>query len=122
MGYHVIDPTDLDPTPDRPSTQWAVGDAAGLEQFAFNVYEAHPGEQIPLAYHSHDTQEEAMYVLAGTLTVETPEDEYEVSDGEIFVAEPGSPHRAYNAENAAGPVRVLAIGAPRVDDAEPYEP
>ena len=78
MGYHVIDPTDLDPTPDRPCTKLAVSDAADLEEFALNVYEAEPGEQIPLAYHLHTTQEEAMYVLSGTMHVQTPAGEHVV--------------------------------------------
>ena len=122
MGYHVIDPTDLDPTPDRPCTKLAVSDAADLEEFALNVYEAEPGEQIPLAYHLHTTQEEAMYVLSGTMHVQTPAGEHVVSADQVFVAEPGSPHRAYNPEDADEPIRVLAVGAPRVDDAEVYDP
>ncbi|MFB6113264.1 MAG: cupin domain-containing protein [Halodesulfurarchaeum sp.] len=122
MGYHVISPDDLEPTPDRPSTQRAVSDEADLENFALNVYEAQPGEQIPLAYHLHTTQEEAMYVLDGTLTIETPEGDRVLGPDEVFIAEPGSPHRAYNPDDAEEPVRVIAVGAPRVDDAEPYEP
>ncbi|MFB6082460.1 MAG: cupin domain-containing protein [Halanaeroarchaeum sp.] len=122
MGYHVISVADLEATPDRPSTQYAIGAAAGLEQFALNRYEAAPGEMIPLAYHYHTEQEEALYVLSGTLYVETPESTLEVGPDEVFVAEPESPHRAFNPEDAADEVHVLAIGAPAVDDAEVYEP
>lgn len=35
---------------------------------------------------------------------------------------PGSPQRAFNPDSADGPVRVLAIGAPSVDDAQKYDP
>ncbi|MFC7044027.1 cupin domain-containing protein [Halobacteriaceae archaeon GCM10025711] len=122
MGYHVVDPETLDETPDRPCAQWTVGDAAGLSNFALNKYRAEPGETIPLAYHSHDEQEEAFVVVEGTLHVETPEGDHVVAEGEVFAVEPGSPHRAHNPADAEGPVSVFAIGAPRVDDATPYEP
>lgn len=122
MGYHVVRVADLEPTPDRPSTQWAVGNEAGLEHFALNVYEVAPGDQAPLAYHLHTEQEEAMYVVSGTLHIETPEGEKILGPDEVFVAEPNSPHRAYNPEDASEPVKLVAVGGPRVDDAEVYEP
>lgn len=122
MGYHVISSADVEATSGRPASQYALGAAAGLEQFALNEYEADPGEAIPLAYHYHTEQEEALYVLEGTVHVETPEETFELGEGQVFVAEPESPHRAFNPADAAGPVRVLAVGAPAVDDAEVYEP
>jgi uncharacterized cupin superfamily protein len=121
MGYHTLSPEALSPTPDRPCVQRPVGDAAGLEQLAANVYEAEPGEQVPLAYHYHDHQEELFYVLSGTLHVETPEGTYEVESDEVFVVEPDSPQRAFNPESATEPVRTFVVGAPAVDDVHPYE-
>lgn len=122
MGYRVIDPATVDPAPDRPCTKRAIGDAGGLEHVAFNLYEPAPGEQIPLAYHYHDRQEEAFYVVAGELRVETPGETYAVESGELLVADPESPHRAFAPETATEPTRVLALGAPAADDAHPYEP
>ncbi|WP_254273683.1 cupin domain-containing protein [Haloarcula marina] len=123
MGYRHIVVDDIDPTPDRPSTQRSVSDAADLEQLAANVYEVEPGEQIPLAYHYHDQQEEVFYVLSGTLYVETPEETFEVGADEAFVVEPDSPQRAYNPESASERVRAFAVGAPAVsDDAHAYDP
>ena len=121
MSYHVIDPADLDPTPDRDADRRAVGEAAGLENVALNVYTAEPGETVPLKYHYHDEQEEAFVVLDGTLHVETPEREYTATTGEVFVAEPESPHRAFVPADADAGVRVVAVGAPAVDDAHAYE-
>jgi quercetin dioxygenase-like cupin family protein len=86
------------------------------------VYEFAPGEQSGLGYHYHDEQVAALYVLAGTLHVETPDQKYLVEADQAFFVDPGSPQRAYNPEDADAPVRVLAIGAPSVDDAHPYEP
>jgi uncharacterized cupin superfamily protein len=122
MGYHHVDPDEVEPTPDRPSVQRAISDAVGLENVAVNRYEAEPGEAIPLAYHVHDEQEELFYVLSGRLHVETPEGEYEVGADEVFVVEPGSPQYANAAEDAGETTRVLAVGAPRVDDVHPYDP
>ncbi|MCT9094726.1 cupin domain-containing protein [Haloarchaeobius sp. HME9146] len=123
MGYHVIDVDDLDVTPDRPSVQRSLSDAAGLSKVAVNVYEADPGEQLPLAYHYHDEQEEVFYVLSGTLHVETPDGDLTAGPDEAVVITPDSPQRAYNPAAASDMVRVLAIGAPAVDDdAHAYDP
>ena len=117
MGYHVVDPEDVAPMPDRSAEARSISEAVGLDNFGLRVYHAAPGEQIPKRYHYHDEQEEAFYVIGGTLHVETPEQEYVVEQGRIFIAEPGSAHRAYNPASAAGDLRVLAIGAPSVHDA-----
>lgn len=122
MGYEVVDVDALPQAPDRPSAQRRVSDAAGLSNVAVNRFDVEPGEQAPLAYHFHEEQEEVFYVLAGTLYVETPDDEFTLEPDEAFAASPGSPHRAFNPASADAPVRVLAVGAPAVDDAQPYEP
>lgn len=123
MGYHVVDPDELDSEPDRPCDLRRLSDEVGLENMAINQYTADPGEQLPLAYHYHDVQEEAFYVVSGTLSVETPDREYEVGAGKLFAVEPESPQRAYNAESADEPVVALVVGAPAVSgEVHPYEP
>ena len=121
MGYHHVDVGAIEPTPDRPSVQRSVSGAAGLENVAVNRYEVEPGEAIPLAYHYHDHQEEVFYVLSGTLTVETPEETYEVGADEAFVVEPDSPQRAHVPESAEAGAVALVVGAPAVDDVHAYE-
>ena len=123
MGYTVIDSRAVDPADERPCELRRLSAAAELSNVAINRFRADPGEQIPLAYHSHDRQEEAFYVLTGTMAVETPEGTRRVGAESLFAATPGSPHRAHNPADADEPVEVLAIGAPAVDgDATPYEP
>lgn len=123
MEYSVVDPDELDAVEDRPCDLRRVSEAAGLENVAINRFRAEPGEQLPLAYHSHEQQEEAFVVCSGTLHVETPEGEFEVPEGDVFAARPEAPHRAYNPEDAEGTVEVVAIGAPPVSgDAVPYDP
>jgi len=123
MGYRVVDTEAVEPSPDRPCELRRLSEAAGLERMAVNRFVAEPGEQIPLAYHYHDTQEEAFFVLSGTLHVETPEETYRVPAGDLFAVDPGSPQRAFNPADADEAVTVLAIGAPPADDdAHAYDP
>jgi quercetin dioxygenase-like cupin family protein len=122
MGHHHFDPADLPETPDYPCDRRSVSDAADLDALHLAVYELAPGEQLPRTYHYHERREEAFYVVAGRLHVETPDREYVVDAGEVFVATPDSPHRAYNPDDAERRVRVLGTGAPKTDVAHPYDP
>ncbi|NHX35912.1 MULTISPECIES: cupin domain-containing protein [Halolamina] len=123
MGYRTVETADVEPTPDRPCELRRLTEAAGLEHVALNRYSAAPGEEIPLAYHYHDEQEEAFYVIAGEIAVETPEGTFAVSADELFAADPDSPHRAYCPEDADEAAEVLAVGAPQTDgDVHVYEP
>ncbi|MFC6772149.1 cupin domain-containing protein, partial [Halorubrum pallidum] len=112
MGYRVVDADAVDPEADRPCECRKLSEPGGLEHTAINRFRAEPGEQLPLAYHYHETQQEAFYVLSGTLAVETPRETYEVGADDLFVVDPESPQRAHNPDDADGPVTVLAIGAP----------
>ncbi|WP_129114074.1 cupin domain-containing protein [Halegenticoccus tardaugens] len=123
MGYRVVRTDEVDAVPDRPCDLRRLSDPAGLERMAMNRFVAEPGEQIPLAYHYHGEQEEAFYVLSGTLRVETPDETYELGPNDLFAVDPGSPHRAYNPGGADSPVDVIAIGAPPTSgDAHRYDP
>ena len=123
MGYHLLDTAAVAASDDRPCTMRRLAEPAGLDAMAINRFRAEPGEMLPLAYHYHDQQEEAFFVLSGTLSVETPERTYEVPEGSLFAVEPESPQRAFNPEDASEPVDVLAIGAPPASgDAHAYEP
>ena len=126
MGYHLVDPNDLEQWDDRPTDVRSLSVAAGYDYqdsaLGLRVYELDPGEMSGLAYHYHDQQVEAFYVLSGSLHVETPDGDIVVEADQALFVDPGSPQRAYNPDDADAPVRVLAIGAPSVDDAHPYEP
>jgi len=122
MAYHQIDPEDLPETPDYPCDRRGISDAAELVSLHAATYEMAPGEQLPRAYHYHEQREELFYVVSGPVHVETPDGEYVVEPGEVFVAEPDSPHRAFNPADAEASARVLGVGAPKTDIAHPYEP
>lgn len=122
MAYHVVDPTTLAATADHPCDRRSITEATGLATMAVTVYELAPGEQLSRFYHFHDRREEVFHVLAGDLHVETPEREFSVATGSVFVAEPESPIRPYNPAEATGPVRVFAAGAPRSDPGRAFDP
>ncbi|MFC6864081.1 cupin domain-containing protein [Halomicroarcula sp. GCM10025817] len=122
MAYHHLDPDDLPETVDYPCDRRGISDAAELAVLHAATYEMAPGEQLPRTYHYHERREELFYVLSGTLHVETPDGEYVVPAGEVFVAEPESPHLAYTPDDADESVKVLGVGAPKTDIALPYDP
>lgn len=122
MSYHVVDPDALDATPEYPCDRRSIAEAAGLSTLAAAVYELAPGEGLAQEYHYHEQREELFYVLSGTLHVETPECEFEVPAGSVFVVEPESPIRPYNPESADGQVRVFGVGAPQYDIGRAHEP
>jgi uncharacterized cupin superfamily protein len=122
MGYYVVDPEEIEPSPDRPCDHRSVSAAVGLTNVGVNVYQAAPGEQLPHSYHIHEEQEEIFLVLNGALSVETPDGVIVVSEGQLFVTEPESPHRAFNPEAASQVVKAVTMGTPAVDDVHPYDP
>ncbi|WP_436348534.1 cupin domain-containing protein [Natronorubrum sp. FCH18a] len=117
MGYHVVDPNSIDPIPDRPSEARSVSGEVGLKNLGMKLYTVAPGEDIPIGgLHYHDEQEEVFYVVNGEIRVETPDREYVVERNQFFVAEPESPHRAFNDDRRNEVALVLAVGAPSVQD------
>jgi uncharacterized cupin superfamily protein len=146
MGYKLVDVGELEPLPNRPSKVVEISDhyvppdnfdqedvevtestGRGPEKIGLRLYTVEPGEQVGHRYHFHETQEETFYVLDGELHVETPEKEYVVGAGHVFVVEPGSPQRSFNPEDNDETVRMIAIGAPSYkemggNDGHPYEP
>ena len=122
MDYHVLDPADLAPSEDFPCGRRSLTEAVDLATVAAAVYDLEPGEQLSRFYHYHELREELFYVISGSITVETPEGEYEVSTSSVFLAKPNSPHRPYNPDSADEPARVFGVGAPRSDVGRKYEP
>ena len=123
MGYHVVDPDEVELMRDSPSETYSISDAIGLENMGLRVYTVDPGEDIPYAgLHYHDEQEEVFFVVLGELRVETPEQMFQIPQGQFFVAEPESPHRAFNSADAEDSAQVIAVGAPSIRDGHRYEP
>lgn len=146
MGYQLIDPGELEPLPNRPSTAIEISDhyvpppdfdapdvepdertGRGPQNVGFRIYHVQPGEDVGQRYHYHDEQEEIFYTISGSLHVETPDREYVVPPNHVFLVEPGSPKRAFNPASNDEAVHLLAIGAPSYgvmgrNDGHAYDP
>jgi quercetin dioxygenase-like cupin family protein len=71
-----------------------------------------PGSSTPP--HSHDTEVELVYVLAGELGVEMNSTRVRRRAGELVVLPPGQPHRLFN--DTSAPVRELLVCSPAIFD------
>jgi hypothetical protein len=58
-----------------------------LSDIPSNKFRAEPRERLPLAYHYHESQQEAFCILRGTLSVET---------GGLHTVDTESQRRAHN--------------------------
>jgi uncharacterized cupin superfamily protein len=74
-----------------------LGDLFGLTNFGVNITVVPPGAVSALR-HSHSTQDEFVFVVSGTLILETDDDETELSSGMCsgFKAGSGNAHRLLN--------------------------
>jgi uncharacterized cupin superfamily protein len=84
----------------------SVAKAAGAEKLGATVYEIPPGKRnVP--YHAHHAVEELVIVLAGRLSLRTPEGERELAVGEV-VSCPLGARGAHGLTNVGSePARVL---------------
>src|SRR3954447_20073416 len=93
-----------DPEPFRGG-QNRLGPKLGATQLGATVYELPPGQSV-CPYH-YESKEEWLVVLAGRLTVRTPEGESVLGPGDM-TAFPAGPSRAHRTSNqTAEPVRLL---------------
>jgi len=92
------------------SVRKPISRAIGTSDFAINYFELEPGESFSGGMHRHHDQEELFYVLAGTATFETPDEEIEVGKDECIRFAPGE----YQTSEVTGDERLrgFAIGAP----------
>ena len=102
---------DLENTPRAATVTKVLTGPLGLDDMALNYYELEPGDSFSGGLHTHMNQEEVFYVLDGTATFETLEDEYEVGPGEAVRFAPGEYQEGRNESD--GRLRALAFGAPQ---------
>jgi uncharacterized cupin superfamily protein len=114
MSYPTVRVDDIENAPSPATAKREVDEALGIDSFGFNVYTVAPGERVPWGMHRHPRHEELFYVLAGTLTVDTPDDSVAVEAGEAVAIPRNRSNRAHNAGEAV--VRVVAAGAPKETD------
>lgn len=122
MEYFVIDPTTIDPDPDAPTTLRSISEIIDLESVTLELHTLDPGEELPPGYHSHETQETVLFVIWGTLDIETPEQSFTIDAGNLFVVKPGQPYHGANSPDASRFVEVLRVSAPAAEDVIEYSP
>lgn len=86
-----------------------AGLAGDPEGFAVAELSVVPGFPGPPA-HAHDTFDEGIFVLDGTLLVTGDDEPFEAGPGSLFVAPRGQRHRFANPSSR--PVRVLGLWGP----------
>lgn len=121
MSYDIIDPDAIESRPDIPGDHRYVQDATDLNHLSMQFIQASPGESF-VPYHYHEEQEEVFYVLSGKLHVRTPDREYVVAAGQVFVTQPGNPLQPYVPESAESGVGAIILNAPQTDDFRSYDP
>lgn len=80
--------------------------SAGSADIWFGRFE--PGQGIPL--HTHEKEDESIYVISGELTVETPEGDSKVKAGEFAFLPRHSPHGLWN--KSQGETKVITFATP----------
>lgn len=99
-------------------TKRRLGDHFGIAQFGVNLTTLFPGGQSALL-HRHCAQEEFVYILAGTATLRTGTEEYELTTGMCIGFCPDGPaHHLLNRTDEV--VHYLEIGDRPADDTAEY--
>jgi uncharacterized cupin superfamily protein len=90
-------------------TRRKLGDFFGLSNFGVNLTTLDPGA-VSAVLHYHKTQDEFVYVLDGSLTLITGEDEYQLESGDCmgFKAGTGLAHQLVN--RSSKPATYIEIG------------
>jgi quercetin dioxygenase-like cupin family protein len=91
-----------------------LGNAIGSAGDSFVIVEwtAEAGDHWIAPFHVHDQDDEAWYVLDGTLGFRLGDDEVEAAAGSAVFARRGTPHTYRNA--GAGEARYLLVMTPRI--------
>jgi quercetin dioxygenase-like cupin family protein len=96
------------------NAQLLLGNAIGSAGDSFVIVEwtAEAGDHWIAPFHVHDQDDEAWYVLDGTLGFRLGDDEVEAAAGSAVFARRGTPHTYRNA--GAGEARYLLVMTPRI--------
>ena len=86
-------------------------DALNLADLSMNYFELEPGESFSGGMHTHMDQEEVFFVIDGTATFQTRDDEIVVEENEAVRFAPGEYQEGVN--NGDDRIRALALGAPQ---------
>ena len=90
---------------------------AETERYVGKILNINPGHRLSLQYHR--TKMETLYVLSGTLTIWSDEDDQRYmlcGPGSVYHVQPGQVHRFGADETETEPIRILEVSTPELDD------
>ena len=94
--------------PGAVRTNKSLGDLTGLTGLGFHIVEVEPGFEST-EYHVHYFEDEAVYILEGTATVELGDESFEVKPGDfIGYRKAGLPHTMTNTGDTT--LRCIVVG------------
>ena len=93
--------------PDSAISGAQLGRMAGLKRTGVSLARIEPGKES-FAYHSHEREEEWLYILSGTGTAEVDDAQYEIGPGD-FMAFP-TPSVAHHLRNTGNVPLVYLMG------------
>lgn len=104
--------TDWDATEDHPGYEWSrirLARRLGGEMIGASIYVMGPGQKS-FPYHFHHSNEEMLIVLAGTVTVRTPDGEQRAGPGDalIFNKGPAGAHQVINTSDDEARILMLS--------------
>lgn len=102
---------DLENNPFNADVTKHATEPLNLSNLALNYFELEPDDEFSGGLHTHMNQEEVFYVVEGTATFRTRDDETTVESGEIVRFEPGEYQSGKNEGEQR--VRAIALGAPQ---------
>lgn len=90
-------------------TKRKLGNLFELSNFGVNLTQLDPGAMSAL-FHSHETQDEFIYILQGTATVKVGNEEHLIHAGEFIGFKAGSGEAHHLINNSNGLVTYLEVG------------
>ena len=98
-------------------SQWLLDENSGGKHCSINWIRTPAGSGSPAGMHTH-VVDQIFYILAGTMSLEIEDKEYQAGAGSLVVFPAGVPHRNWNA--GPEPTIHLAVNAPLPDPSEPF--
>ncbi|WP_434530092.1 cupin domain-containing protein (plasmid) [Haloarcula sp. NS06] len=102
---------DLENNPMNADVTKHATEPLNLSNLALNYFELEPDDELSGGLHTHTNQEEVFYVVEGTATFYTKDDEITVEGGEIIRFAAGEYQSGKNKSGQR--VRAIALGAPQ---------
>jgi len=103
--------------PNERYSQWLLDHTSGSKNCSINWIKTPAGSGSPAGMHTHEV-DQIFYILAGTMSLEIEDTQYEAGPGSLVVFPAGVPHRNWN--GGTEPTIHLAFNVPMPDPNVPF--